>query len=296
MLHRWRLFEALGEQAAQEPALRSSSVLVDPQAMQQTLAQTTAELEQLRGQLHRLQGSSPGVSSRQQQLLQNQLNEALTKEQQLKTIMSDPKLAEFYNTLRSSLDSSVVALKAFASGLSNMEVSNSTGEKLAIKTLAGIRSLGGNIPGVKLVTDVVSEGAKVGFKIRKLRQAQHIVRLFSSEVLIEELARLWTLRRASEIQASGPLSLGRKWKHTLSGHQVDIVAQDWAYKDAKRIIELILSGSLRNTPSEKMVDAILNELIPLEERSDEKALKMLNPLLTINIKVLKVNSLLQNLR
>ena len=57
--------------------------------------------------------------------------------------MSDPKLAEFYNTLRSSLDSSVVALKAFASGLSNMEVSNNTGEKLAIKTLAGIRSLGG---------------------------------------------------------------------------------------------------------------------------------------------------------
>ena len=46
-----------------------------------------------------------------------------------------------------------------------MEVSNSTGEKLAIKTLAGIQSLGGNIPGVKLVTDVVSEGAMVGFGV-----------------------------------------------------------------------------------------------------------------------------------
>ena len=81
--------------------------------MQQTLAQSTAELEQLRGKLHRLQGSSLGLSSQQQQLLQNQLNEALIKEQQLKTIMSDPKLSEFYNTLRSSLDSSVVALKVF---------------------------------------------------------------------------------------------------------------------------------------------------------------------------------------
>ena len=192
-------FEALGKQAAQEPALRSSSVLVDPQAMQQTLVQNTAELEQLRGQLHRLLGSSLGLGSRQQQLLQNQLNEALIKEQQLKTIMSDPKLAEFYNTLRSSLDSSVVALKAFASGLSNLNITTDLGEELGDKVLSGIQSLGANIPGVKIITDLATVSARMTLKMLRLRQSQNVSMVFSSPELIEALARRITLSKADTL-------------------------------------------------------------------------------------------------
>ena len=48
------------------------------------------------------------------------------------------------------------------------------------------------------------------------------------------------------------------------------VLRELSFAYSKKIIKLALSGKLKNIPAQEMVEAILNELIPLEERSDEK--------------------------
>ena len=79
------------------------------------------------------------------------------------------------------------------------------------------------------------------------------------------------------LMAAEMASTGGKLINALRGRKVGSAVRELSFAYSKKIIKLALSGKLKDIPAQEMVEAILNELIPLEERSDEKSSGNIEP-------------------